>query len=76
VNTDTVPVTQRLAGWRLRRHREGAGYSLSDAARILGCHPSRISRIECGLRGIRPAELRELMAEYGAHPVAGRHSRG
>jgi transcriptional regulator with XRE-family HTH domain len=66
MNTDAMPVTQRLAGWSLRHHREKAGYSLSDAARILDCHPSKISRMECGQRGIRPKELRELMAEYGA----------
>ena len=69
MNTETVPVTQRLAGWCLRRHRERAGYSLSDAARILDCHPSKISRMECGHRGIRPKEMRELMAEYGADPA-------
>jgi transcriptional regulator with XRE-family HTH domain len=41
------------------------GYSLEDAARILECDRSKISRIETGQRGIRPKELRELMAEYG-----------
>ena len=49
----------------LRRYRENAGYGLNDAARILECDRSKISRIETGQRGIRPKELRELLAEYG-----------
>jgi transcriptional regulator with XRE-family HTH domain len=49
----------------LRRLREEAGYALDDAARILECDRSKISRIETGQRGIRPKELRELLNEYG-----------
>ena len=56
---------RRLVGGALRRYRENVGYSLEDAARILECDRSKISRIETGQRGIRPKELRELMAEYG-----------
>ena len=56
---------RRLVGGTLRRYRENVGYSLEDAARILECDRSKISRIETGQRGIRPKELRELMAEYG-----------
>jgi transcriptional regulator with XRE-family HTH domain len=41
------------------------GYALEDAARVLECDRSKISRIETGQRGIRPKELRELLAEYG-----------
>jgi hypothetical protein len=41
------------------------GYALDDAARILECDRSKISRIETGQRGIRPRELRELLTEYG-----------
>jgi hypothetical protein len=40
------------------------GYALEDAARVLECDRSKISRIETGQRGIRPKELRELLAEY------------
>ena len=47
------PARRRLLGAALRRHREGLGYSLADAARILECDPSKISRIETGHRGIR-----------------------
>jgi transcriptional regulator with XRE-family HTH domain len=49
----------------LRRYREHVGYTLEDAARVLECDRSKISRIETGQRGIRPKELRELLTEYG-----------
>ena len=55
---------RRLIGGALRRHRENMGYALEDAARVLECDRSKISRIETGQRGIRPKELRELLAEY------------
>jgi transcriptional regulator with XRE-family HTH domain len=58
-------VRRRLVGGALRRSRENAGYTLQDAARVLECDRSKISRIETGQRGIRPKELRELLAEYG-----------
>ncbi len=56
---------RRLVGGALRRHRENLGDALEDAARVLECDRSKISRIETGQRGIRPKELRELLAEYG-----------
>jgi transcriptional regulator with XRE-family HTH domain len=58
-------VRRRLLGAELRRLREAAGFSLDDAAQILECDRSKISRIETGHRGMRPKELRELLAEYG-----------
>jgi transcriptional regulator with XRE-family HTH domain len=58
-------VRRRLVGGALRRYRESVGYALEDAARVLECDRSKISRIETGQRGIRPKELRELLAEYG-----------
>jgi transcriptional regulator with XRE-family HTH domain len=58
-------VRRRLVGAALRRYRENVGYALEDAARVLECDRSKISRIETGQRGIRPKELRELLAEYG-----------
>jgi transcriptional regulator with XRE-family HTH domain len=57
-------VRRRLIGGALRRHRESMGYALEDAARVLECDRSKISRIETGQRGIRPKELRELLTEY------------
>ena len=56
---------RRLVGGALRRYRENVGYALEDAARVLECDRSKISRIETGQRGIRPKELRELLVEYG-----------
>jgi transcriptional regulator with XRE-family HTH domain len=58
-------VRRRLVGCALRRYREHMGYALDDAARVLDCDRSKISRIETGQRGIRPKELRELLTEYG-----------
>src|ERR1700690_205415 len=63
--TDAPPVRRRLLRAALRRHRESAGLGLEDAARVLECDRSKISRIETGQRGIRGKELRELLAEYG-----------
>jgi transcriptional regulator with XRE-family HTH domain len=58
-------VRRRLVGGALRRYRENVGYALEDAARVIECDRSKISRIETGQRGIRPKELRELLTEYG-----------
>jgi transcriptional regulator with XRE-family HTH domain len=57
-------IQQTLVGSMLRQFRETHGYKLDDAARILECDRSKISRIETGQRGIRPKELRELLSEY------------
>jgi transcriptional regulator with XRE-family HTH domain len=62
----TPAIRQRLVGAALRRYREATGFRLEDAAEALECDRSKISRIETGQRGIRPKELRELLAEYGA----------
>ena len=59
---------RRVVGGALRRYRENVGYALEDAARVLECDRSKISRIETGQRGIRPKELRELLTEYGVPP--------
>jgi transcriptional regulator with XRE-family HTH domain len=63
--TGTPPVRRRLLGSALREYRESLGYNLDEAARILECDRSKISRIETGERGIRGKELRELLTEYG-----------
>jgi transcriptional regulator with XRE-family HTH domain len=61
-----APSARRLLiGAALRRYREDLGFVLEDAARVLECDRSKISRIETGQRGIRPKELRELLTEYG-----------
>lgn len=63
--TGTPPVRRRLLGSALREYREDLGYNLEDAARILACDRSKMSRIETGERGIRAEELQELLREYG-----------
>jgi transcriptional regulator with XRE-family HTH domain len=63
--TAAIPVRRRLVGRALREYRQGLGYSLDEAARILDCHRSKVSRVETGQRGITPGELRMLLAEYG-----------
>lgn len=60
-----LSVRHTLVGALLRQYRKNLGYNLDDAARILECDRSKISRIETGQRGIRPKELRELLTEYG-----------
>jgi transcriptional regulator with XRE-family HTH domain len=82
--TGETPVRRRLVGAALRRYRENVGYTLEDAARVLECDRSKISRVETGQRGIRAKELRELLAEYGVPDgeqdtlaaIAGRGPRG
>jgi transcriptional regulator with XRE-family HTH domain len=64
------PARRALVGSVLRGYREAAGYRLEDAAAVLECDPSKVSRIETGQRGIRPKELRELLTEYDADPGA------
>jgi transcriptional regulator with XRE-family HTH domain len=63
--TGTAPVRRRLLGSALRRYREDLGFTLDQAALILDCDRSKISRIETGQRGIRAKELRELLEDYG-----------
>jgi hypothetical protein len=66
--TGALSIRRQLVGSCLRRYREDLGYDLGVPARILECDKSKVSRIETGQRGIRPRELRELLAEYGADP--------
>ena len=70
--TGNPPARRRLLGTALREYRESLGYNLEEAARILECDRSKISRIETGERGIRAKELRELLTEYGVRPASGR----
>jgi hypothetical protein len=46
--TRAPSIRRRLVGSALRRYRESLGYDLGVPARILECHPSKISRIETG----------------------------
>jgi len=59
------PVRRRLAGKALRRQRESLGFTLDDAARMLDCDRSKVSRIETGQRGVSRPDLDRLMDGYG-----------
>jgi len=63
--TRTPPVRRRLLGSALRSYRLDLGYNLEDAAHVLDCDRSKMSRIETGERGIGEEELQELLREYG-----------
>ena len=63
--TAAPPVRRRLVGTALRGYRENLGYTLEDAAALLECDRSKVSRIETGERGIRAKELRELLGHFG-----------
>lgn len=54
----------QVIGVALRHHRNRFGLGLSDLAAMLKCSQSRASRIESGLRGIRPSEVEFLLDEF------------
>ncbi|MEU0053203.1 helix-turn-helix transcriptional regulator [Streptomyces sp. NPDC006184] len=60
-------VRRRKLGAELRRLRTGAGFTSGEAARLVGWHQSKVSRIETGASGVKPADLRLLLDAYGVH---------
>ncbi|MGA4539976.1 helix-turn-helix domain-containing protein [Uniformispora flossi] len=58
-------IRKRVLGTNLRLMRERLDLLLEDAAAVLECHPAKISRIESAQSGVRPVELRALLARYG-----------
>ncbi|AYN42528.1 XRE family transcriptional regulator [Streptomyces dangxiongensis] len=58
-------VRRRKLGAELRRLRTGAGLTSGEAARLVGWHQSKVSRIETGASGVKPADLRSLLDAYG-----------
>ena len=67
---DPVSIRCRLIGDTLRQHREQAGWTIEESARLLGCDKSKISRIETGTRGVNPGEIAKLLDEYATDPGA------
>jgi transcriptional regulator with XRE-family HTH domain len=65
---DPVSIRGRLIGATLRQYREQAGCTITDAARLLDCDRSKVSRVETGARGISPDDVRVLLDEYAADP--------
>jgi transcriptional regulator with XRE-family HTH domain len=58
---------RRFVGSALRHYRGQLGLSIEEAADVLECDVSKISRIETGQRGIRGSELETLLETYGVY---------
>ncbi|MET8945188.1 helix-turn-helix transcriptional regulator [Streptomyces sp. NPDC004542] len=58
-------VRRRKLGAELRALRTGAGFTSGEAARLVGWHQSKVSRIETGASGVKPADVRLLLDAYG-----------
>ncbi|MFF8943673.1 helix-turn-helix domain-containing protein [Streptomyces sp. NPDC014864] len=57
-------VRRRKLGAELRALRTGAGLTSGEAARLVGWHQSKVSRIETGASGVKPADVRLLLDAY------------
>ncbi|MEU5088664.1 helix-turn-helix transcriptional regulator [Streptomyces sp. NPDC021356] len=57
-------VRRRKLGAELRSLRTGAGLTSGEAARLVGWHQSKVSRIETGASGVKPADVRLLLDAY------------
>lgn len=58
-------VRRRKLGAELRALRTSAGLTSGEAARLVGWHQSKVSRIETGTSGVKPADVRLLFDAYG-----------
>ncbi|MFE0256542.1 helix-turn-helix domain-containing protein [Streptomyces sp. NPDC059010] len=58
-------VRRRKLGAELRALRTEAGLTSGEAARLVGWHQSKVSRIETGASGVKPADVRLLLDAYG-----------
>jgi transcriptional regulator with XRE-family HTH domain len=65
VGTITPTIRLRRLDMALRDHREAAGHTLDDAARMLMRSPSSISRIEKGLHHVPARDLEYILGKYG-----------
>ncbi|WP_405782821.1 helix-turn-helix domain-containing protein [Streptomyces sp. NBC_00859] len=60
------PAVRRVKlGAELRRLRVLAGLTSASAARLVGWHQSKVSRIETGRSGVRPSDVVLLLDAYG-----------
>ncbi|MCP2269709.1 helix-turn-helix domain-containing protein [Actinokineospora diospyrosa] len=62
--TKQPTVIGRGLGGELRVLREGRKMSLKEVADLLGWQASKISRMETGKQGIRPADVASLLVIY------------
>lgn len=58
-------VRRRKLGAELRTLRAGARLTSGEAAALVGWHQSKVSRIETGASGVKPADVRLLLDAYG-----------
>ena len=58
-------VRRRKLGAELRALRTSAGLTSGEVARLVGWHQSKVSRIETGTSGVKPADVRLLLDVYG-----------
>lgn len=68
--SDRPSVRRRRLATLLVRLREDAGKSPEEAAEWIGCHRSKISRIENARLPMSMSELRDLLAFYGVTDTA------
>ncbi|MFC4588267.1 helix-turn-helix domain-containing protein [Sphaerisporangium corydalis] len=66
MTSDSGPTVRRrrLSG-ELKRLRVEAGKSREEVAERLGCHPSKVSRIETGRVGVNSGDARLMLEMYG-----------
>ncbi|CAL9324866.1 helix-turn-helix transcriptional regulator [Streptomyces olindensis] len=57
-------VRRRKLGAELRALRTSTGLTSGEAARLVGWHQSKVSRIETGTSGVKPADVRLLLDAY------------
>jgi transcriptional regulator with XRE-family HTH domain len=57
-------VRRRKLGTELRVLRTRVGLTSIEAARLVGWHQSKVSRIETGSSGVKPADVRRLLDAY------------
>ncbi|EST23096.1 hypothetical protein N566_26120 [Streptomycetaceae bacterium MP113-05] len=67
-NRSNPLVARRALGSELRRLRDTLGLSTPDVAAELGCHNSKISRIETGKRACTPKDFSAMMSLYRVAP--------
>src|SRR5215216_4464185 len=58
-------VRRRKLGAELRALRAQSGLTSGEAARLVGWHQSKVSRIETGTSGVKPDDVRLLLDVYG-----------
>ncbi|MFG2720497.1 helix-turn-helix domain-containing protein [Streptomyces sp. NPDC048416] len=62
-----LAVRRRKLGGELRRLRDRTGLTSGEAAALVGWHQSKVSRIETGRSGVKPADVARLLDAYGVH---------